>query len=476
MGESAPVLDGHARDGWEIVRGLGIEPGQILRRSARTCGDATVLEVATLRPGLRKDVLRAASRDVDRARYHSGADYQVTSRPTRQPCRWQARDQHYPKVALWVYTPGETIDGTGIAVPEGQIGLRYIVEVQPAESGGIRPGGKPRWHPEGSRNRVSVAARQARTRHWRTARSLGMDRGMILWRASRRRDSALEIIALRRGPQEEVLNEVSRGLSQAGYQPLGEHSARQNCWSLPGRSFPSVAITAHPRGEKVKDTWVEVPPGATGLCFILRVRPPRIILRVRAPGGRLPRLRGREPRRIRSGADGTARAAERRSRPASGPTATMIRAVQLPLRIVGVLIVIAFMIAADPVIRRKERKRYYDIARRLNLNEGEIVSRTFTAGVLTTTQFFITSLRPGSWKDVFADVDDRALMAGYSERLDLEYVGVPARSFRYRPPGWRGVSQVTFPDLQVSVYLQGQAVGQDGPVVPAGQTGLVLSL
>ena len=58
-----------------IVGGLGIEQGQILRRGVTPLGDTTLLEIITLRPGRRQDVLRAASRDIFRA------GYELTSRP-----------------------------------------------------------------------------------------------------------------------------------------------------------------------------------------------------------------------------------------------------------------------------------------------------------------------------------------------------------------------------------------------------------
>src|SRR5262249_55147932 len=127
-------------------------------------------------------------------------------------------------------------------------------------------------------------------------------------------------------------------------------------------------------------------------------------------------------------------------------------------------------------------------AGRLALEKGTIVSRKFTAGIMTTTNLTIASLRPGSWEDVFRDVSEQAYMAGYNEqpanrckpgsrsRRTAIAANVPARDLCFWAPAWRGPSQVTFPQLVVSIYPPGEAIGRDRTIVPAGQTGLMLSL
>lgn len=160
---------------------------------------------------------------------------------------------------------------------------------------------------------------------------------------------------------------------------------------------------------------------------------------------------------------------------------------QLPLSFIGMLIVVALMVVATPIVKRRERKRFYDMAHRLDLEKGTIVGRQFTAGVLTTTDLRIVSLRPGSWEDVFRDVAEHAYMAGYNDQpvnrrtsgsrtRRTAAAGVPPRDLYFWAPAWRGLSQVTFPQLIVSIYPPGEAIGRDGTVVPAGHTGLMLSL
>jgi hypothetical protein len=347
----------------------------------------------------------------------------------------------------------------------------------------------------GERNRVDVSKREARTWHWQTARSLGLDQGMILWqfarpdqssdarqglRTSRRRPAqngidVLEIIALRRGSRADVEQAVVERFRAAGYEPAIPGRSPSGWWSgRGGTRTPRLAAATAGAGQSIEGTWVVVPPGMTGLRFRLQ--------RGTASGPDRSRACGVEALRCR------ARAATRRRR-RSGERPLAMRLAAFPLVVLGTFLVVGVTAIGLPLQERRVRRDFERHVQRLGLAQGTVVSDRLIPSVFASGGRAITTLVPGPWQDVFREVRDRAYACGYNAEsfgqdaahrrsAPAAVPDSPPQNLELVPPGWTGCAhgQVTFPRLKVSVYPAGDRLGPDGPQVPAGHTGLILVL
>src|SRR5215813_10874427 len=347
----------------------------------------------------------------------------------------------------------------------------------------------------GERNRIEVSKREARTWHWQTARSLGLDQGMILWqfarpgrsgearegpRASKRRADSngidvLEVIALRRGSRADVEQAVVQRFRAAGYEPPIPGRSPSRWWPDPGRArTPRLAATAADAGQQIEGTWVVVPPDMTGLRFLLQ--------RGTASGPDGSRVSAVQAQRRR------ARAATRRTlRSGERPLAWRIAA--FPLVVLGTLLVVGVMAIGLPLLERRVRRDFERHVQRLGLAHGTVVRDRLIPGVFASGGRAIETFVPGPWQDVFRDVRDRAYACGYNvesfgpdaaarRSAPAAIPDAPPQNLQLVPPSWAGGAQgqVTFPRLSVSVYPAGDRLGPNGPQVPSMQTGLILVL
>jgi hypothetical protein len=344
----------------------------------------------------------------------------------------------------------------------------------------------------GVRNRIEVSQREARTWHWQTARSLGLDQGMILWqfaregearagpRASKRHAPSsgidvLEVIALRRGSRADVEQAVFERLRAAGYQPAIPGRSPSGWWSDPGRAgTPRLAASAASAGQPIEGTWVVVPPDMTGLRFLLQ--------RGTASGPDETRVSAVHAQKRR------ARAATQRGR-RSGERPRAWRIAAFPLVVLGTLVVVGHMAIGLPLLEWRVRRDFERHVQRLGLAHGTVVRDRLIPGVFASSGRAIETFVPGPWQDVFRDVRDRAYACGYNvesfgrdaatlRSAPAAIPDVPAQNLELVPPSWAGNTQgqVTFPRLRVSVYPAGDRLGPNGPQVPTMQTGLILVL
>ncbi|MDR2984792.1 MAG: hypothetical protein LBV34_08120 [Nocardiopsaceae bacterium] len=347
----------------------------------------------------------------------------------------------------------------------------------------------------GERNRIEVSKREARTWHWQTARSLGLDQGMILWRFARSgpRDEAaqwplaskhlansngidvLEIIALRRGSRAGVEQQIGERIRAAGYQPVIAGQSPSGWWSDPGKAgTPCMAATAADAGQQIEGTWVVVPPDMTGLRFLLQAGT--------ASGPDGSRITAGQAQRRKT------RAVMRRER-RSGERPLAWRIAAVPLHVLGALLIACMMAIGLPLMERRVRRDLERHVQRLGLADGTVVNDRLIPGVFTSDGRAIETLVHGPWQDVFRDVRDRAYECGYNvqsfgrdpaTRLSAPAAipDAPPQNLEFVPPSWanRAQGQVTFPRLRVSVYPAGDRLAPNGPQVPPGQTGLKLIL
>jgi hypothetical protein len=140
-----------------------------------------------------------------------------------------------------------------------------------------------------------------------------------------------------------------------------------------------------------------------------------------------------------------------------------------PVRTVLALLAIAMFVAQQPILFRRQRRKYLSIARQLGLTDGEVLRRTF-AGGMTTPQLTLITLRTGDWPVVLAGLTSTLARSGYRPGGAAARSSSPRR-LSYRPPRSREL-----PGLLLSVYGPGETIEHADVVVPAGQTGLEFSL
>lgn len=141
-----------------------------------------------------------------------------------------------------------------------------------------------------------------------------------------------------------------------------------------------------------------------------------------------------------------------------------------PVRTVLGLLATAMFAAQQPILIRRQRRKYLSIARQLGLTDGEVVRQTF-AGGMTTPQLTLITLRAGDWPVVLAGLTSTLAQSGYRPRAPAARSSSPPRRLSYRPP--RSSER---PGLLLSVYGPGETIEYADLVVPAGHTGLAFSL
>ena len=139
---------------------------------------------------------------------------------------------------------------------------------------------------------------------------------------------------------------------------------------------------------------------------------------------------------------------------------------------IGGLVFGIAMVAHVLINRRRNRRRYRKLARTLGIDQGRILSWTYTQDAAPPLpKLQVACLRAGRWQDVLGDLTERAQRARYRvPALDL-----PAD----RPPlglSFRSAEQERLPSITVSVYSYGETIQPHDVVVPEGKTGLHISL
>jgi hypothetical protein len=140
-----------------------------------------------------------------------------------------------------------------------------------------------------------------------------------------------------------------------------------------------------------------------------------------------------------------------------------------PVRTVLGLLVTAMFAVQQPVLIRRQRRKYLSIARQLGLTDGEVLRQTF-AGGMTTPALTLITLRVGDWPVVLAGLTSTLAQSGYRAGAAAARSSSPRR-LSYRPPRSREL-----PGLLLSVYRPGETIEYTDLVVPAGQTGLAFNL
>jgi hypothetical protein len=161
------------------------------------------------------------------------------------------------------------------------------------------------------------------------------------------------------------------------------------------------------------------------------------------------------------------RAALAARRMAAGAARYLVRYPRETARALAEGVVVVVLLTFRPSGMRRQREEYWQLARRLGIDHGNVVRARFTRPG-GTPALRIESLRPGTISQVLATIARDVAAAGYTEpvrtarRPDLQYLCYP-------PPRQ---GQEGLPWLRVEVYLPGERMLNAGVEVPADQVGL----
>ena len=138
------------------------------------------------------------------------------------------------------------------------------------------------------------------------------------------------------------------------------------------------------------------------------------------------------------------------------------------------LVVVAVILLADiisPLVRLACRRIHIKEARRLGIDQGQVLSQKMTGGhAAAPPALRVVSLRDGPWRAVLAAVTEQARAAGYQQGHP-PYWMLPKRDPVYQKPGKMYLSI-----LRVAAFVPGETISGCRAVVPEGQTGLAFDL
>jgi hypothetical protein len=141
-----------------------------------------------------------------------------------------------------------------------------------------------------------------------------------------------------------------------------------------------------------------------------------------------------------------------------------------PVRTALGLVATAMFIPQLIVLERRQRWKYFHLARQLGLTKGRVLRRAFTGGSATPRLTIIT-VRRGHWPEVLASLTSELARSGYQSPAPASPGGTPPQRLYYRPP-----RPGELPNLLLWVYAESETIGRADITVPAGHTGLQFSL
>jgi len=148
-----------------------------------------------------------------------------------------------------------------------------------------------------------------------------------------------------------------------------------------------------------------------------------------------------------------------------------------PLKLIGMLALIAAVLICDPLVRAQERRKSCRVLDALELDLGTVLETSFQGGILTTSVLTVTCLRPGPWLDVVGSLEASLRAKGYPEAGIFRQLDGCPRNLKFGRPVARG--RVAGPPLAyvaVLVYAEGEYLEHMVRAVPAGHTALVISV